>query len=432
MLLIRVPRSLTSTLALAARTAYAIGLHRTEVNASFGSSIRKMRDCIWKSLRVVDMVISTVLGRPPSTSDVDCTVKYSIPESDQVQSNILDPSVQIFMIIERVVVEVYSRKRISIRIADYVSRQLKGWASRWLLDLTKLTVEHNGVSRSTVIGACSTLCSYYYGIMLLTRPFLIYEIYEHLGAPLRGGGTQSDHRQKRKYADAALDAAASFVETLRAVIDTEIMPRRMPLIVWVIFALTSTLLLTVSDLGCSRLRLSSPLVFLVDPALSSKTAALHRSAAWIISAEQTLTHGSTQSSSNLCLRRLLRTRKKEKWHSACSGNRPHPSCLVCYLLYLTQLPETPHALLVMASMRPARSYRRTQRKTPPQFQLLTTGPFTTQTSLRCRGLVRMIRGCRISSNPALTTLAVKLLPIYRYSPYMISKWVVPWGHSWAL
>jgi hypothetical protein len=255
MLLIRLSRSLTIWLALAARTAYAIGLHRTEVNASFGSSIRKMRDCIWKSLRVVDMVISTVLGRPPSTSDVDCTVKYSIPESDQVRSNILDPSVQIFMIIERVVVEVYSRKRISIRIADYVSRQLKGWASRWLLDLTKLTVEHNSVSRSTVIGACSTLCSYYYGIMLLTRPFLIYEIYEHLGASLRGGGTQNDHRQKRKYADAALDAAASFVETLRAVIDTEIMPRRMPLIVLVILALSSTLLLTSSDPGSLRLRL---------------------------------------------------------------------------------------------------------------------------------------------------------------------------------
>jgi hypothetical protein len=190
-----------------------------------------MRDRIWKSLRSVDMLISNVLGRPPSTSDVDCTVKYDVAETEEVASDILDPSVQIFMIIERVVVEVYSRKRISIRIADYVSRQLKGWASKWLLDLTKLTTQTSNTSRSTVIGACSTLCSYYYGIMLLTRPFLIYGIYEHLGASLRGGGTQSDHREKQKYADAALDAAASLVETLQLVIDTETMPRRMPLIV---------------------------------------------------------------------------------------------------------------------------------------------------------------------------------------------------------
>ena len=180
------------------------------------------------------MLISNILGRPPSTSDVDCTVKYSVTELIHEGSvNILDSSVQIFMIIERVVVEVYSRKRISIRIADYVSRQLKLWASNWLRTLTDVTVRADDidVSQDTVVGACSTLCSYYYGIMLLTRPFLIYEIYEHLGAALRGGGTQNDYRDKRKYADAALDAAASFVETLQAVIDTKAMPRRMPLIV---------------------------------------------------------------------------------------------------------------------------------------------------------------------------------------------------------
>lgn len=220
--------------ALAARTAYAIGTHRTEVNASFGTSIKTIRDRIWKSVRVVDQLISNVLGRPPSTSDVDCTVKYGVPEPNrEVAFTILDSSVQIFMIIERVVVEVYSRKRISIRIADYVSRQLKGWASTWLRVLTEATFQQDAVSRSTVVGACSALCSYYYGIMLLTRPFLIYEIYEHLGASLRGGGTQGDHRDKRKYADAALDAAASFVETLQAVINTNTMPRRMPLIVYV-------------------------------------------------------------------------------------------------------------------------------------------------------------------------------------------------------
>ncbi|KAL5120831.1 hypothetical protein ACEQ8H_001312 [Pleosporales sp. CAS-2024a] len=232
---------------LAARTAYAIGLHRTEVNASFGGSIRKMRDGIWKSLRVVDMLISCVLGRPPSTSDVDCSVKYNSAESMESTFHILDPSVQICIIIEHVVVQVYSRKRISIRIADYVSRQLKGWASRWLLNLTELSTRLDGVSPSTIVGACSTLASYYYGIMLLTRPFLIYDIYEQLGASLRGGGTPSDHQQKGKYADAALDAAASFVETLRTVIETKVMPHRMPLIVPWLF--TAALVLAVGILS---------------------------------------------------------------------------------------------------------------------------------------------------------------------------------------
>ncbi|EUC49619.1 hypothetical protein COCMIDRAFT_84123 [Bipolaris oryzae ATCC 44560] len=238
---------------LAARTAYAIGLHRTEVNASFGENIRSVRDRIWKSLRVIDQLISNVLGRPPSTSDVDCTVKYVTSEDirSDTGANILDASVQIFMIVERVVVEVYSRKRISLRIADYVSRQLKNWASKWLGNLSDIITRQQ--SREAVVGACSTLCSYYYGIMLLTRPFLIYEIYEYMGASLKNGGTPADHQEKRKYADAAIDAASVLVDTLRVLIKADQLPRRMPLVVSWLF--TATLVLAVGILGNSGLLL---------------------------------------------------------------------------------------------------------------------------------------------------------------------------------
>ncbi|KAI4659346.1 uncharacterized protein J4E78_005773 [Alternaria triticimaculans] len=238
---------------LAARAGYAIGIHRTEVNASFGETIKLVRDRIWKSIRVTDQLISNALGRPPSTSDVDCTVKYNTFEdtTETDDANVLDASVQIFMIIERVVVEVYSRKRISLRIADYVSRQLKSWASKWLQKLSHLTTRPH--SREAVVGACSTLCSYYYGIMLLTRPFLIYELYEYMGAPLKSGGSQADHQEKRKYADAALDAASTLVDTLLVVTITKQLPRKMPLIVSWLF--TATLVLAVGILGDSGLML---------------------------------------------------------------------------------------------------------------------------------------------------------------------------------
>ena len=139
----------------------------------------------------------------------------------------LDASVQIFMIIERVVVEVYSRKRISLRIASYVSHQLKGWAANWLSPLNNVILgsASNTKARQTVVGACQTLCSYYYGIMLLTRPFLIYELYEYLGASMRTSSTRSDHLEKEKFADAALDAAVAFVDTLDRVVTTKKLPR---------------------------------------------------------------------------------------------------------------------------------------------------------------------------------------------------------------
>lgn len=193
-----------------------------------------MRDRIWKSLRVVDMLISNLLGRPPSTSDVDCTVKYNTSETS-LPFQILDSSVQIFMIIERVVVEVYSRKRISLRIATYVSHQLKSWASRWLRQFVDITTRSSTgfAGRDSTVGACQVLCSYYYGIMLLTKPFLLYELYDVLGAPVKAPGTRAENDEKKKFADAALDAASSFVETLEAVIATGSMPFRVPLIVYV-------------------------------------------------------------------------------------------------------------------------------------------------------------------------------------------------------
>ncbi|EME43349.1 hypothetical protein DOTSEDRAFT_174156 [Dothistroma septosporum NZE10] len=239
---------------LAARTSYAIGLHRTEVNAS--TAMPGERDRIWKSLRVVDMLISNMLGRPPSTSDVDCTVKYSMQEAVGENAHmLLDANVQIFMIIERVVVEVYSRKRISLRIANFVSHQLKGWAGRWIRRLTAVVDASTVASaeQETIVGACQTLSSYYYSIMLLTRPFLVYELYEHLGATLRGQSSRADNQLKRKFADAALDAAAAFVDVLHRVLATGRMPHRMPLIVSWLF--NASLVLAMGIVGRSGLAL---------------------------------------------------------------------------------------------------------------------------------------------------------------------------------
>jgi len=59
---------------IAVRAAYSIGVHRTAVNSRFGSEAHRQRDRLWKSLRVVDLFLSTSMGRPPATSDTDCTV----------------------------------------------------------------------------------------------------------------------------------------------------------------------------------------------------------------------------------------------------------------------------------------------------------------------------------------------------------------------
>jgi hypothetical protein len=178
---------------------------------------------IWKSLRVVDMLMSNMLGRPTSTADIDCTIPYDKLEDNRHHR--LDASLQIFLVIERIVLEVYSRKCISLRIADYISHQIKLWAGKWMADFTEIVENPRQWLRREVLGACRNLCSYYYSIMLLTRPFLIYQLYDYLGVSSTSRGSHAEHQNKMKFGNAALDAASRMVEVMCGLIDEAINQR---------------------------------------------------------------------------------------------------------------------------------------------------------------------------------------------------------------
>ncbi|KAK7932200.1 hypothetical protein PG985_002912 [Apiospora marii] len=228
---------------IAVRTAYSVGIHRTEVNARFGPDGHVQRDRLWRSLRVVDLFLSTSMGRPPATSDVDCTVPYQVvaagrPEAEveaEEQFDILSASVQIFLILECVVLEVYSRRKITLQLTEGISRQLRDWSSRWLRPLkdvlntaaTSATAggaeEADGAQLSAkqqqqLIGTCQVLSSYYYAVMLVSRPFLMYEVRRRLSdGPGHGGGGGNKNdifSGKSRLADACIDAASMMVDVV--------------------------------------------------------------------------------------------------------------------------------------------------------------------------------------------------------------------------
>ncbi|KAJ6442517.1 fungal specific transcription factor [Purpureocillium lavendulum] len=252
--------------AVSARAAYSIGLHRTEVNARFGPAAHRQRDQLWRSLRVVDLFLSTSMGRPPATSDVDCTVPYRrlAGEDDTAEEEtLLDASVQILLITECIVLEVYSRKKISLQLTEGISRQLRDWSTRWLQRLKDVvaagrpaahgdnsSTEASGTSETVTeaqaIGACQVLASYYYSVMLVSRPFLMYELFRRLSdSPAKGAGQMASG--KGKLADACIDAASLMVEPILDLVDRGMLNVRVPLIVSWLFA--SSLVLGVGLLG---------------------------------------------------------------------------------------------------------------------------------------------------------------------------------------
>ncbi len=217
---------------IAARAAYSIGIHRTAVNARFSPDVHRQRDRLWKSLRVLDLFLSTSMGRPPATSDVDCTVPYRAQdETGQEKFDLLNASAQIFQVTEAIVLEVYSRRKISPRLTEGISRELREWSTRWLHRLKEAidgaSPEHlPGMAN----GACQVLSSYYYSVILVSRPFLMVELHRRLSDGASAGTAMTTG--KSKLADACIDAAILMVEPVQDLIERGLMTKRAPVVVY--------------------------------------------------------------------------------------------------------------------------------------------------------------------------------------------------------
>lgn len=218
---------------LAVRAAYSIGIHRTEVNSRFGSETHRQRDRLWKSLRIVDLFLSTSMGRPPCTSDVDCTVPYRHVDDDGHETfDLLNASVQIFLILEGIVLEVYSRRKISLQLTEGISRQLRDYSMRWLHQLKRTVFCPTADNAAEVNGACQVLASYYYAVMLVSRPFLMYELYRRLTPePTTVYGRAGLVSGKSKLADACIDAASLMVDQVLDLVDKGAVAGRRPILV---------------------------------------------------------------------------------------------------------------------------------------------------------------------------------------------------------
>ncbi|KAF4986959.1 hypothetical protein FDECE_15677 [Fusarium decemcellulare] len=234
---------------IAVRAAYSVGIHRTEVNARFGHEVHRQRDRLWKSLRVVDLFLSTSMGRPPATSDVDNTVPYQSPADIADESpDLLNASVQIFLVLEGMVTEIYSRRKISLQLTEGISLQLRDWSARWLKKLKDIIANPDAQDRAQASGACQVLSTYYYAVMLVSRPFLMYELCRRLSdTSTTSNGRSSLTSGKSKLADACIDAASLMVDPILDLIQRGVLVGHVPVLVSWLFA--SSLVLGIGLLG---------------------------------------------------------------------------------------------------------------------------------------------------------------------------------------
>lgn len=229
-------------LGIALRAAYAVGIHRKDANALFCARERRARERVWKSLRMMDLFLSASLGRPPATSDYDHDTRENALSGDLQQH--LTPEQQLSVavtslcrIFERILTEVYMKQVISISVAETISNQHRTWV-RSLPSILKMQTERlENKSMETALSAAHVFGSYYWSIILLTRPFFIYRVAQYVKGKFDPSPSETRNGSSRiaLFADACVYSALRSLDVVDGLSHYSTLPRRLPFLINSVF-----------------------------------------------------------------------------------------------------------------------------------------------------------------------------------------------------
>lgn len=199
-------------LGVASKAAAALGLHRREQYRVCSIQEAKARLRCWQSLRVLDTLVNSLLGRAGSTlstrPDIDqidvsalCVPRaendtdYDDPdESEEPPRKIaLDASYEVCRLIDEVDAELFKSNKMAVAPSEDNLQRLRQWAQQLPPELCRFSITENKTRRGSiersfttlaererVIGAVHVSCSYYFAVILGTRPFLISHVMSKL------------------------------------------------------------------------------------------------------------------------------------------------------------------------------------------------------------------------------------------------------------
>ncbi|KAF7937942.1 uncharacterized protein EAE97_007738 [Botrytis byssoidea] len=232
-------------LGVAVRAAYALGIHRHETNVAFVPQEGISQERTWKTLRVCDLFFSASMGRPPATSDTDCNIPWTSVdqvagrESQYVPSQVTSAILRICHVFERILIEVYSRRAVSLDLARSISRQHREWTEA-LPRMLKIDGLHESVATRSLglshrLGCGLVKIAYYYSIILLSRPILTFKVCHNAGKFSHGEASSSFNADFNTYADACVDSAIKGIDVAHETVYEQAMPQRQPFIINSVF-----------------------------------------------------------------------------------------------------------------------------------------------------------------------------------------------------
>ncbi|KAH6886928.1 hypothetical protein B0T10DRAFT_575313 [Thelonectria olida] len=223
------PDAASMYLGAAVRAAYALGIHRIDINRYFDSSEYILRERLWKTLRVLDLFLSASLGRSPSTHetrDTGAEADYSA-------------SADLCTIFEVILTQVYSQPKVSTDALDRISQYHRQWVARYSRGLAIDAIQPGEVTTigegktAPNIGFHHLIEAYYWTTMLITRPSLIEYISRHMSKTrvYTGSNDATSPSSVQALAYACVHSAVRTADLLCGLVSAEGVPKRLPFVV---------------------------------------------------------------------------------------------------------------------------------------------------------------------------------------------------------
>jgi hypothetical protein len=227
----------------AVQAAYALGIHRHEANIVFGEEVAISRERAWKSLRVCDLFLSASMGRPSTTSNIDCNIPFRkhTQSDDECHADAYDrlasAMTRICMIFERILSEVYTKHAVSLELAASISAQHREWTAALpemlRVDGLSQPEQRSAVDLTRILGSATVVMAYYYSIILLTRPFLTFRVSSYIKTKSPWPDSPRESPDVTTYSDACVNSAVKGIEIAHSVALIDGIPK--PLVVNSVF-----------------------------------------------------------------------------------------------------------------------------------------------------------------------------------------------------
>lgn len=221
---------------MAIRSAFALGLHREETLCIFSSAEQSVRRNLWRSLFVLDRFLSVSLGRPTAIRESDCSgtslaterTPFSAENDHFINSVGLEASVRSCHVIGVILDKVYSKRKISTRLAQEIADTCKDWPAN--LDRRLHWRQASRADPDQGIAILHVNLMYCHSIVLLCRPFFLFLMNKRFQQIKEGYRPQKFSSKMERFAEACVIASNHSVALVQNALEGKYLPHRNPFV----------------------------------------------------------------------------------------------------------------------------------------------------------------------------------------------------------